>query len=235
MRRACRIYLNDLNVGKTKTLTEFLRLCHDAEQYFVDLFWQRQDFSGTLADLATIHQGRDRFDLTTRLAQALAKQAKEAVRSQIEKRVKRKPRLRRHAVTLYYHFVTVEDFFGPGFDWAVRFIGSGAPKNLVVPFKSTRLINERLKAGWAIGKTIRLGRDGNRLWIDLLLEKPRPAKRTVGKVLGMDSNYKAGFVFSDGEQVGRAIYNRIQQFGKRQKNTFAEIDAMVGQALKKVD
>ena len=51
----------------------------------------------------------------------------------------------------------------------------------------------------------------------------------------MDSNDKAGFVFSHGVQVGREIYDRIQQFDKRQKNTFAEIDSMVGQALKQVD
>jgi IS605 OrfB family transposase len=68
-----------------------------------------------------------------------------------------------------------------------------------------------------------------------MLEKPRPAKRTAGKVVGMDSNYKAGFVFSDGQQMGQALYDRIQHFGKRQKNTFAEIDSMVGQALKEVD
>ena len=36
----------------------------------------RQDFSADLADLATVHRGRDRFGITTRLAQALAKQAK---------------------------------------------------------------------------------------------------------------------------------------------------------------
>lgn len=72
-------------------------------------------------------------------------------------------------------------------------------------------------------------------WLPLILEKARPAKRTVGAVAGMDSNYKNGFVFSDGQQVETHIYERIQQFGKRQKNTFAEIDSMVGQSLKQVD
>lgn len=52
---------------------------------------------------------------------------------------------------LYSHFVRVEDFLGPGGDGAVRFPGSGAPTGLIGPFKSTRLINARLKAGWTLG------------------------------------------------------------------------------------
>ncbi len=36
-----------------------------ALQFFVDLFWQRQDFSADLADLETVHRGRDRFGITT--------------------------------------------------------------------------------------------------------------------------------------------------------------------------
>ncbi|MBI3952066.1 MAG: hypothetical protein HY314_16590 [Acidobacteria bacterium] len=99
MRRSCRVYLNDLNAGKADTLKEFLRLCHDATQYFVDLFWQRKDFSADLANLETVHRGRDRFGITTRLAQALAKQAKETVRSAHEQD-KRKPNVRKHTVTL---------------------------------------------------------------------------------------------------------------------------------------
>ncbi|MCI0712704.1 MAG: transposase, partial [Chloroflexi bacterium] len=93
MRRTSRVYLNDLNPGKAEVLRDFLHLCHDATQYFIDLFWQRQDFSAELADLPTVHQGRDRFNITTRLAQALAKQAKETIRSQREKGHKRQPQL----------------------------------------------------------------------------------------------------------------------------------------------
>ena len=126
MRRTARVYLNSLNHGKSEIILAFLYQCHDVTQYFVDLFWQRQDYSGLLADLPTVHKGRERFGITTRLSQALAKQAKECIRSQCKKR-QRKPRLRSHVVTLYYHFVTIEPFRGLGFDWAVKLIGSGAP------------------------------------------------------------------------------------------------------------
>ncbi len=233
MRRSSRVFLNDLNPGKVSLLIAFLQLCHDATQYFVDLFWQRHDCSADLADLPTVHRGRDRFGLTTRLAQALAKQAKECVRSAHTTK-RRKPLLRRHTVTLYSHFVTIEPFAGPGFDWALRLIGSGAPR-LTLPCHSTAHLNRLLKQGWQMSKSCRLGRRQERLFVDFLLEKPRPALRTEGRIVGMDANYKAGLVFSDGQQVGQKMYDRIQQFSRRQKHTHAEIDSLTGQALKQVD
>ena len=84
---------------------DFLHQCRDITQYFVDLFWQRQDFSADLADLSTIHRGRDRFGVTTRLAQALAKQAKEVCRA-AHANGNRTPRIRRWTSTLYSHFKT---------------------------------------------------------------------------------------------------------------------------------
>jgi hypothetical protein len=54
MVRSCRVYLNDLNPGKALILKTFLYLCHAVCQYFVDLFWQRQDFGGQLSDLPTV-------------------------------------------------------------------------------------------------------------------------------------------------------------------------------------
>jgi hypothetical protein len=42
----------------------------------------------------------------------------------------------------------------------------------------------------------------------------------------MDSNYKNGLVFSDGQVIGQALYQRIQEFAKRQKHTHAEIKSL---------
>ncbi len=235
MKRTARVYLNDLNPGKAVVAKKFIYFCHDVMQYYIDLFWQRQDFSGKLADLPTVHRGRNRFNTTTRLCQALAKQAKEIVRSQHKKKVKRKPRLRYHTVTLFYHFVTIERFKGNGFDWAVKLIGSGAPR-LIIPLPSTKLINQRIADGWAMSRTIRMGiRSDGRLWIDFIFEKERPKFREEGKIVGMDSNYKNGLVFSDGQTTGTAIYERTQQFAKRQKHTKAEIKSMIGAAIKQID
>ncbi len=223
MKRTARVYLNELNPGKAVIVQDFVYFCHDIIQYYVDLFWQRQDFSGKLADLPTVHLGKNRFGTTTRLCQALAKQAKEIVRSQHKREKKRKPRLRYHTVTLFYHFVTIEKFTKNGFDWAVKLIGSGAPR-LTIPTPSTKLINQRIASGWEMSKTIRMGiRGDGRLWIDFIFEKERPKLKEEGKIVGMDSNYKNGLVFSDGQTTGDVIYKRIQEFAFRQKHTKAEV------------
>jgi IS605 OrfB family transposase len=234
MRRSSRVFLNHLNAGKAQTLVEFLRLCHDVTQYFVDLFWQRQDFSAVLADLATVHRACTRFKITTRLSQALAKQAKEIVRSSHEQGGSY-PEVKKHVVTLYYHFVTIEKFNGKAFDWAIRLTGSGAPV-MVIPCKSTSHLNRMLSNGWQMSKTIRLGLDRQkRLFVDFLLEKPRPPLKTEGQVVGMDNNYKTGLVFSDGQTVGAEAYAKIQTFSKRKKHTHATIASLMGKALKAID
>ena len=233
MKRTARVYLNSLNEGKTDIVRQFLHQCHDVTQYFIDLFWQRQDYSGKLAELSTIHKGVNRFGITTRLAQALAKQAKECIRSQRKNR-QRKPRLRSQTVTLYYHFVTTLPFKGKGFDWAVNLIGSGAPR-MTIPVASTKPIEQRLADGWQMSKTIRMGMRAGRLWIDFIFEKERPPLREEGRVVGMDSNYKNGVVFSDTQVVGAEIYDRIQGFGKRQKHTHSVVKSLLGKALKQVD
>lgn len=236
MKRTYRVNLNELNPSKLAVAHSFLYQCHDVMQYFVDLFWQRQDFSGKLADLPTVHRAVRRFGITTRLSQALAKQAKEIVRSQRKKskRQQRKPKLRWQTVTLFYHFVKIEPFQGKEFDWAVCLVGSGAPK-LVIPVRSTKPLNKRLSDGWRMSKTIRIGLRNNRLWVEFILEKEPLKERVEGRYLGMDSNYKNGLVFSDGQVVGQELYPRIQGFAKRQKHTKAQIKSLLGKAIKQID
>lgn len=233
MRRVSRIFLNDLNHGKASIVRDFLHQCRDVTQYFVDLSWQRQDFAADLADLATVHRATDLFGITTRLAQALAKQAKEICRA-AHTNGHRKPRMRRWTTTLYSHFFLFEPFAGPHFDWGLRLIGSGAPR-LTVPVHSTRHLNRLLADGWALAKTVRLGWRKGRLFVECLLEKTRPALKTTGAIIGMDSNYKHGLVFSDGQTTGDAAYTTIQGFAKRQKHTHAQIKSLMGHALKRLE
>jgi len=233
MRRSSRVYLNELNAGKAETLKNFLHLCYDVLAYYVEMFWRAGDFSADLAELETVHRAGERFGLTTRLSQALAKQAKELVRS-AHAQGQRPPQVRKHTVTLYCHFVKVERFDG-AFDWAVKLIGSGAPR-LVIPAKSTAPLNAKLADGWQLGKTVRLGRDHRkRLFVEFIVEKPRPPLKTDGTTEGMDSNYKQGIVLSDGQNVAPEVYERIQTFTRRQRHTKAEVKSLVGQALKRVD
>ena len=233
MRRTSRIFCNDVNAGKAALIRDFLHQCRDVTQYCVDLFWQRQDFSADLADLATVHRGRDRFGITTRLAQALAKQAKEICRA-AHANGHRKPRMRRWTITLYSHFMRLELFAGPHFDYALCLIGSGAPR-LTLPLHSTKHLNRLLTEGWTLARTVRLGWRKGRLFVEVMLEKARPALKTTGHVVGMDSNYKHGLVFSDGQTTGDTAYEIIQSFAKRQKHTYACIKSLMGSALKQID
>jgi IS605 OrfB family transposase len=233
MRRSSRIFLNDLNTGKAQGIRTFLHQCHDVTQYFVDVFWQRQDFSADLADLPTIHRARDRFGITVRLAQCLAKQAKELSRA-AQANGHRKPRLRRWTTTLYSHFLHLKPFSGTHFDYALVLGGSGAPK-ILIPLHSTKHLNGLLAQGWTLGKTVRLGWRKGRVFVDLMVEKLKPAMRTEGAIVGMDSNYKHGLVFSDGQTTGDTAYAMIQGFAKRQKHTHAHIKSLMGYALKQID
>ena len=233
IQRSSRIYLNLANAGKKKECLAFLTLCHDLQQYFIDLFWQRQDCKGKYTDLETVHRGRDRFKTTTRLAQAMAKQAKESLRHKNCGIRKRKPRLHQQTATLYYHFANIEKGNGV-FDYVLNLVGSGAPK-LTMPFNSTSHLNRLLANGFMICKTVRLGRDKDNLWLDVIVDKPRPTKRTEGKVIGIDSNYKGGFVLSDGRLIAKNSYNKIQSFAKREKNTHEQIKQELNRELKQLD
>lgn len=233
IQRSSRIYLNAVNASKKRECFAFLNHCHDLQQYFVDLFWQRQDCSGKFTDLETVHRGRDRFKATTRLAQAMAKQAKEQLRHKNGGIRKRKPRLRQQTATLYYHFSNIEKA-ECGFDYVLNLIGSGAPK-LTIPFNSTAHLNRLIANGFTISKTVRIGRDKQNLWLDVIVEKTRPQKRANGKVIGVDSNYKGGFVFSDGRLIAKNSYNKIQQFAKREKNTHEQIKQELNRELKHFD
>lgn len=48
--------------------------------FFIDLFWQRRDFTGQLTELPLIHRAVQRFKATTRLSQAMANVWSAAIR-----------------------------------------------------------------------------------------------------------------------------------------------------------
>ena len=62
-------------------------------------------FFGMHVNMQQRYRASADFELPRAGPQALAKQAKEIVRSQHRKHTKRKPRLRHHVMTLFYHFV----------------------------------------------------------------------------------------------------------------------------------
>src|SRR5262249_50855500 len=163
MRRASRAYLTQANVGKVAALRAFLLLYVNVVNYFIERFWSMKDFTAALADKVVTSRAVNRFKITARLAQCAAKQAKEIVRSQKERKVKTMPLMRRKVATLDSRFVRVEEFKGAAFDLALSF-ASGLPK-VTIPINQTAHMNRFLGHGWQIGSTIRLGMDERGVWV----------------------------------------------------------------------
>src|SRR5262245_52661265 len=135
--------------------------------------------------------GHIRFKITARLAQCAAKQAKEIVRSQKERKVKTMPLLRRKVATLDYRFVKIEEFRGAAFDLGLSF-ASGMPK-ITIPINQTAHMNRFWGQGWRTSSTIRLGMNKRGVWIELIFEKERPESRTEGKVTRKHLGFSQAF------------------------------------------
>src|SRR5215472_5802479 len=164
MRRASRVYLTQANAGKVAALRMFLLLYVNVVNYFIERFWTMKDFTSALTDKVITGRAVNRFKITARLAQCAAKQAKEIVRSQKDRKVKKMPVLRRKVATLDNRFVKIEEFKGEAFDLGLIF-ASGMPK-LTIPINQTAHMNRLWGHGWRTGATIRLGTRHGRLSVE---------------------------------------------------------------------
>jgi hypothetical protein len=146
MRRASRIYLNDLNISKVEILKDFLNQYQQATNYTIIRLWSEneKDMSSTLLPKEVTGIISERFDITARLSQCVGKQAKEIVTSQKEKskRKQRMPRMASHTANLDSRFVEIEEFDGH-FDMCIK-TSSGVPK-MVIPFNWTKHANKFFK------------------------------------------------------------------------------------------
>lgn len=232
MRRTSRIYLTAANPGKIAALRAFLLLYTNVVNYFIAFFWTTQNFTAALADKFITGRAVRRFGITARLAQCAAKQAKETVRSQRERRRKTMPCLRRKVATLDSRFVTIRPFRGT-FDLALRF-ASGLPK-LIIPLHWTAHTERLRERGWRLSPSIRLGLDGERVWVELIFEKARPAFRTEGIVLGIDRGLNRAFVCSDGQVVGGTDFKaEIAARDKRDKTAHHHLKTELFRRLKQL-
>lgn len=232
MRRTSRVYLTEVNTGKVAALRAFLLLYVNVVNYFIAFFWTTKNFTAALADKFITGRAVNRFGITARLAQAAAKQAKETVRSQKERRVKTMPLMRRKVATLDSRFVRIEAFAGAAFDLALSF-ASGLPK-ITIPINSTAHLNRLLCQGWQIGKSIRLGMDERGVWVELILEKEKAPLREAGRVIGIDRGFRKAFVTSDGQEIGAELKDLIKRKGKRSKSSYHHIKTEMFRALKQL-
>src|SRR5262249_20835034 len=220
------------NAGKVNALRLFLLLYVNVVNYFIEFFWSSKNFTAALAEKFITSRAVNRFKVSARLAQCAAKQAKEIVRSQKERKLKTMPLLQRKVATLDSRFVTIESFQGAAFDLAMSF-GSGAPK-ITVPINATAHLNRLSQAGWQIGKSIRLGMDDKGVWTELILEKEKPQLRGEGKILGIDRGFRKAFVTSDEQEIGAELRDLIKEKGKRSKTSYHHLKTEVFRALKQL-
>lgn len=232
MRRTSRTYLTEVNIGKVAAVRAFLLLYVNVVNYFIERFWSMKDFTAALADKVMTSRAVNRFNITARLAQCASKQAKEVVRSQKERKVKRISLLRRKVATLDNRFVKIEGFKGEAFDLAISF-ASGLPK-ITIPINRTAHMNRYLGQGWQIGSTIRLGMDKRGVWIELIFEHERPELRMEGKVIGIDRGFRKAFVTSDGQEIGAELRDQIRRKGKRSKTSYHHIKTELFRHLKQL-
>jgi IS605 OrfB family transposase len=230
MRRASRVYLTRANSGKLAALRVSLLLYVNVVNYFIERFWSMKDFTSALADKVITGRAVNRFKITARLAQCAAKQAKEIVRSQKDRKIKTMPLLRRKVATLDNRFVKIEEFKGEAFDLGLVF-ASGMPK-ATIPINQTRHMNRLWGHGWQTGSTIRLGMNRRGLWIELIFEKERPELQTEGKVIGIDRGFRKAFVTSDGQEIGAELRDQIRRKGKRSKTSYYHIRTELFRCLK---
>ncbi len=232
MRRTSRIYLNDLNPGKAFLLISFIHLYIRVLSYFIEVFWSERNLSETLADKTITDRARSRFNITARLAQCAAKQAKETVRSQHKNPHPRMPEVRNKTVSLDSRFFRIEKFAKSGFDMCL-ILCSGLP-SIIVPFNWTKHTNKFRAKGWTLGSSIRIGLNEKGVWIELIFEKPRPELRTEGKVIGVDRGFNKAIVTSDGQVIGDDLKDQIKKQGKRKKTSHHHIKTELFRRLKQL-
>jgi IS605 OrfB family transposase len=234
LRRTSRIYLTTVNRGKQEQLRAFLLKYALVVRYFIVRFWSGKEFSEDLADKPTTDRGVKRFGITARLSQAAAKQAKEIVRSQKEKKKSRQrmPRFKNTVANLDSRFVSITEFKGH-FDLALKF-SSGLP-NLLVPINHTRHSRKLLKAGYRLSHSIRLGIKSDRVFVDLIFEKQRPVLKETGRILGLDIGYRVVIATSRKELIGVELKDQIEQAGKRRKSFHHYIQTELNRLLKQID
>jgi transposase len=173
-------------------------------------------------------------NITARLAQLAAKQAKEIVRSQRKrsKRKRRMPKFRKRVANLDSRFFTLSPFNGH-FDWALV-LKSGLPR-IVVPFNNTKHTLKFLNDDWVLANSIRLGSDKKGVWIEIIFEKPRPSLKEEGEILGVDIGYRCLLATSRGEMLGTELRDKIEKAGKRRKGFHYYISTEINRVLKKLD
>ena len=233
LKRAVKIK-SPLNKGKLHSqVLPLMKHYQKIDNYFIVFFWSHNILYGLFGGKLAITCAKKKFPgVTVRLLQCAAKQALENVKSQRKKPKWKQtmPHLRRYVAVLdqrIWKFSKIKT----SFSWIV--VGLRKPY-FYLPFKQSNQLNDWIKQGWILSKTIRLKYDPSSLTmsINFIVEKVPPPKRTKGIVLGGDQGYIDLLRTSDGQVVGENFKTIIEKFAKRQKHTYIQAKQQAFHALK---
>lgn len=226
----------DLGFANTGKAQELLRILEEGRRVinvYIGVLWAQEKFTGRFFNAKT------ETWLSARLQQACGKQALEIVKSQRKRRKKTRPVLKKLSLQLDSRFVSflhVEN----SFDFWARIGSVGDGIHVTVPARKHRHFNGLCQDGWKLKSSTRLGLRGDRLVLDVYLEKEAPPAKTTGKTVGIDIGYRKLIATSEGEFHGdrfKDLAEKIQRKrpgSKNFKRALIERDEYVNRTVKTV-
>lgn len=232
--RRIQFSLNQANAGKLQQLDRVLTEGVRVVNLFIARLWAEKDFSSKFVTYKV-----DTW-LSTRLQQALGKQALEIVKSQSKRRKKTKPVFQRPVLNLDSRFLDIQ-LDCNSFDMWFKLHSLGDKIVLKLPSRKHKHMLDLLDRGYLIKQSSRLRKSGNKYYLDLYAEKPEPIPVTNGKTVGFDCGYKTLLSDSEGQEHGREleqVYEKIAR--KRQgsqafKRALTERDQLINRTVNQLD
>lgn len=233
MIRQSRVSLKFTNKNKLKNLNSLLEEMLRVENLYIDELWKQQDFKSKFVDFKV-----DTY-LSSRLQQALGKQALENVKSQRKNKKKHKPNVEKISFNLDNRFYDIKQ--SNSFDIFLRLSSIGNKTYIKIPIKFHKHYNKLLEQGFKLKNSIRILKRNNKIFIDFIFEKEELELRTEGKVIGFDCGYKKLLVSSERDFIGKnfeILYSKIsrkKQSSKAFKRSLVERNNKINEILNSLD
>lgn len=207
--------LNFANPGKIQELRKIFEEAKRVVNIFIDIFWSQQKFTGKFCHLKT-----ETF-LSAAAQQVCSKQALEIVKSQRKRKKKFKPEFKGNSFQLDSRFIAFLHLEN-SFDFWVKLAGFYPAKTqltLFIPCKKHRHFNQLVSDGWKLKSAARLGLKGDKLVLDVYLEKKAPELKEKGNQVGVDIGYCKLLATSEGQKLGTGFKNLAEKIQRKRQGS----------------